>query len=202
MSQLPSYSYHYSMNRSQSRDNILNTTSIIPESLYVQQLKSKIQKLELCNSNYNELYNKHNSLLNQYNIIEKEKERIEDELHHQQEHCDKVFNDLCKEIEQLNNSLNEKEQENIKLFKANTTLFNTIDEKSKENEYLMKELSDKDNIIYNLNQEKKTMNKTISDLNEINENKHHENYKPDYNDLKIYAVLYRRYKVYTMIIQR
>lgn len=39
-------------------------------------------------------------------------------------------------------------------------------------------------------------------LNEINENKHRENYKPDYNDLKIYAVLYRRYKVYTMIIQR
>ena len=65
------------MNRSQSRDNLLNTPPIIPESLYVQQLKSKIQKLEISNSNYNELYNKHNSLMNEYNILEKEKQRIE-----------------------------------------------------------------------------------------------------------------------------
>ena len=51
------------------------------------------------------------------------------------------------------------------------------------------------NIIFN------TVYKTYLS-NEINENKHHENYKPDYNDLKIYTVLYRKYKIYTMIIQR
>ena len=140
MSQIPTYSYRYSMNRSQSRDNLLNTPPIIPESLYVQQLKSKIQKLEISNSNYNELYNKHNSLMNEYNILEKEKQRIETELNTQHEHYENAINDLCKELEQLSNSLNEKEKESAKLFKANTTLFTTIEEKSKENNYLMNEL--------------------------------------------------------------
>ena len=51
------------------------------------------------------------------------------------------------------------------------------------------------NIIFN------TVYKTYLS-NEINENKQRENYKPDYNDLKIYAVFYRKYKIYTMIIQR
>lgn len=171
MSKVPKLTYFYKITGSnnQSTDNISidnitdNNTSC---STICKRRRNSCDQIKEDNIYY-KLRNKNNSLINEINLLTKEKVRLENELKKKDELNTITLNELTREIEKINNKNNDKENENKKLIKDNQHLISIIEDKSKENDKLRQVLEEKIEIIQQLEQENQSKGKRLSECDEV-----------------------------------
>ena len=93
----------------------------------ISQLKSQIFDLEQNQKSYEALQTKFKSLSNDASILNEEKMRLEYELKQKTETSNKIISDLQTELENLQNTLNEKLATNKTLFNDNNNLFASLE---------------------------------------------------------------------------
>ncbi len=93
----------------------------------IAQLKSQIFDLEQNEKSYDALQTKYKSLSNDASILNEEKMRLEYELKQKTETSNKIISDLQTELENLQNTLNEKLATNKTLFNDNNNLFASLE---------------------------------------------------------------------------
>ena len=132
----------------------------------IAQLKSQIFDLEQNEKNYDALQTKYKSLSNDASILNEEKMRLEYELKQKTETSNKIISDLQTELENLQNTLNEKLATNKTLFNDNNNLFASLEARNSEVEQLKYALNERDEIIEKLTEEKHENEKAISILSD------------------------------------
>ena len=93
----------------------------------ISQLKSQVFDLEQNQKSYEALQTKFKSLSNDASILNEEKMRLEYELKQKTETSNKIISDLQTELENLQNTLNEKLATNKTLFNDNNNLFASLE---------------------------------------------------------------------------
>ena len=130
----------------------------------IAQLKSQIFDLEQNEKSYDALQTKYKSLSNDASILNEEKMRLEYELKQKTETSNKIISDLQTELENLQNTLNEKLATNKTLFNDNNNLFASLEARNSEVEQLKYALNERDEIIEKLTEEKNNNEKEISKI--------------------------------------
>ena len=130
----------------------------------IAQLKSQIFDLEQNEKSYDALQTKYKSLSNDVSILNEEKIRLEYELKQKTETSNKIISDLQTELENLQNTLNEKLATNKTLFNDNNNLFASLEARNSEVEQLKYALNERDEIIEKLTEEKNNNEKEISKI--------------------------------------
>ena len=120
----------------------------------ISQLKSQVFDLEQNQKSYEALQTKFKSLSNDASILNEEKMRLEYELKQKTETSNKIISDLQTELENLQNTLNEKLATNKTLFNDNNNLFASLEARNSEVEQLKYALNERDEIIEKLTEEK------------------------------------------------
>lgn len=133
----------------------------------ISQLKSQVFDLQQNEKNYNALQLKYNALMNDSNIINEEKLRLEYELKQKIEASNKILSELQSDNENLQNELNAKQATNRILFNDNNQLFTNLESKTNEVEILKATLGEREAKIEKINEEKRQFQRDIASLTEI-----------------------------------
>ena len=132
----------------------------------LSQLKSELFEKQQNMKDFNYLQNKFNNLLNNLEMINREKSNIECELRQLGDDSSKCISNLKTENENLLVELNEKISNNKKLYNDNNILFHNLEEQTNNNQNLRDNICEQEQLINHLNEEKANMEKQIFHLNQ------------------------------------